>query len=131
MSSSSQSSEHRVVRPGWVQGLVWLSGFAGAGALVQAAEPGWGGLIGALVWNLILMRTSRLWTTSRLVAALPLVCWIVVYGLLSFVPAASGDILGGVTWLTYATAVTGLIGGLWPVVTMSTTLRPVFSDLGE
>lgn len=98
--------------------MVWLVVFSAAGALVEVGELGLVSVVGAGVWNLIIGRTARLWTSSRLVAAIPLMAWCIVVGLVSFSPASSGDILKGAIGLTVAVCVSGLLGGLWPLVRM-------------
>lgn len=102
-------------------GLTWLS----AGALVSLAlEVAYvGGMVGAIVspiaallFNAVLTKTSRLWTTSRLVALAPLGVWlagflvtILVLPAFGFSPVPPN---AGAVLLLLA----GLTGGVWPLL---------------
>lgn len=73
-------------------------------------------IIIAFLFNMILTRTSLLWTDNKPVAALPLFVWVLGFAFLLVWSVAVGDQLVGSNIRTVLLLFIGLAGGIWPLV---------------
>ena len=109
-------------RKGIGTAYVWLSLFAAISALLEVVYLGAKvpyTVVVAFLFTMVLSRTSRLWTSSRLVAGVPLVVWLAVVGILVWLAPQRPDILLPVGPRTIALIGGGVCGGLWPLITMA------------
>lgn len=112
-----------------IGGLVWL----GIGALFSlfmemlylgtwVTVPGLGEvplpwtILAALLFNAVLTKTAMLWSHNTWVHLIPLLVWVTGY----FVALAGADAMGlqllGNNFRTIALLITGIAGGVWPVI---------------
>lgn len=101
---------------------VWLAIFAVISALLEMVyltSPVPYTVAIAFAFTMVLSRTSRLWTTSRVIAAIPLGVWLGVVVALVFIAPTRPDIL--LPWGPRVGALigAGVCGGLWPLITMA------------
>ncbi|MEJ5927470.1 hypothetical protein WG915_02430 [Corynebacterium sp. H128] len=68
----------------------------------------------AFLFNMVLTKTARLWSTNFSVFFIPLVAWILGFLTLTFWVSFSGDILVGSNPRSLALLAAGIAGGLWP-----------------
>lgn len=126
----NKSFIHRGLSRGEViGGIFWLSLGALVSLLLEVVYLGtWitlpGGtaiafpytIIIAFFFNMVLTRTSMLWTDNKPVAAIPLFTWVLGFAVLLVWPLAVGDQLIGSTMRTVLLLFIGLTGGIWPLV---------------
>ena len=111
-----------------VGGIFWLSLGALISLLLEVVYLGtWitlpGGaamafpytIILAFFFNMVLTRSSLLWTDNKPVAAIPLFTWLLGFALLLIWPLAVGDQLLGSNMRSVLLLVAGLAGGIWPL----------------
>ncbi len=69
----------------------------------------------AFLFNMVLTRTSMLWTDIKPVAAIPLFVWLFGFALLAVWAVAMGDQLVASTMRSVLLLSAGLAGGIWPL----------------
>lgn len=126
----NKSFIHRGLSRGEViGGIFWLSLAAAISLLLEVVYLGtWitlpGGasmafpytIIIAFFFNMVLTRTSMLWTENRPVAAIPLFVWTLGFALFLIWPLAVGDQLVGSNIRSVLLLFMGLAGGIWPLM---------------
>ncbi|MEJ5997125.1 hypothetical protein [Corynebacterium sp. H130] len=70
----------------------------------------------ALLFNMVLTKTARLWTDRMGVYLVPLCVWILGFLTLTFWVSISGDILVGSNPRSLMLLAAGIVGGLWPLM---------------
>ncbi len=70
----------------------------------------------AFFFNMVLTRTSMLWTDIRSVAAIPMFVWVFGFAFLLVWSVVFGDQLVGSNIRTVLLLFVGLAGGIWPLV---------------
>lgn len=112
-----------------VGGIFWLSLGALVSLLLEVVYLGtWLTLPGntqiafpytiliAFLFNMVLTRTSMLWTDIRPVAATPLFAWVLGYAFILVWSAAVGDQLLGSNIRAVLLLFAGIAGGIWPLM---------------
>ncbi|WP_080795623.1 hypothetical protein [Corynebacterium pacaense] len=126
----NKSFIHRGLGRGEVLGgLLWLSLGALISVMLEVIYLGtWitlpGGalipfpytILVAFLFNIVLTRTSMLWTDSRAVAATPLLVWVAGFMALSLWTLSSGDQLVPSTMRSILLLCAGVSGGIWPLL---------------
>ncbi|QGU02407.1 hypothetical protein CKALI_07725 [Corynebacterium kalinowskii] len=69
----------------------------------------------ALLFNMVLTKTARLWTDRVGVVLIPLAVWLLGFCALTFWVGFTGDILVGSNPRSLVLLAAGLAGGLWPL----------------
>lgn len=64
----------------------------------------------------VLTKTARLWTPNPLIAAVPLIVWVLGFFAFLVIGSTTGDQWLGSNIRTVALLFAGLIGGVWPFV---------------
>ncbi|WKD57892.1 hypothetical protein CAPI_06760 [Corynebacterium capitovis DSM 44611] len=98
-----------------VSGLTWLSIGAAISGLLEVVYCGVvAAIIGAL-FNSVLSKTAMLWVGKNAAALIPWAVWVLVLGLLFFVPAAGGFVAPTNNILRASLIVAGSAGAIWPL----------------
>lgn len=109
-------------------GLFWLALAAVLSAFLSVVYLGAWASIGpfrfpfpypivlALLFNLVLTRTAKLWTNRKLVAAIPVIAWCVTFLVLTFWVTVTGDQLVGPNLRSILLLIAGIAGGSWPLL---------------
>lgn len=127
-------NEEKIVRTDFsrgeaMSGLVWLSVAALISVLLEVVYLGtWVTLPGgarlavpytiliAFLFNMVLTRTARLWTSNPAIALVPLYVWTAGFLALMFGVQVTGDQLVGSNIRSVLLLFAGAAGGVWPVV---------------
>lgn len=64
----------------------------------------------------VLTKTARLWTPNPLIAAVPLIVWVLGFFAFLVIGSTTGDQWLGSNIRTVALLFAGIIGGVWPFV---------------
>lgn len=112
-----------------IGGLVWLSIAALISVMLEVVYLGtWVALpdgariavpytiVLAFLFNLVLTRTGKLWTTNPAFALVPLYAWTGGFLLLMFGPAITGDQLVASSIRSVGLLLAGIAGGIWPLL---------------
>lgn len=112
-----------------VGGIFWLSLGALVSLLLEVVYLGtWITLPGntqiafpytiliAFLFNMVLTRTSMLWTDIKSVAAVPLFTWVLGFAFILVWSVAVGDQLVGSNIRSVLLLFAGIAGGIWPLV---------------
>lgn len=112
-----------------VGGIFWLSLGALVSLLLEVVYLGtWITLPGntqiafpytiliAFLFNMVLTRTSMLWTDIKSVAAAPLFTWVLGFAFILVWSVAVGDQLVGSNIRSVLLLFAGIAGGIWPLV---------------
>ncbi|MFH0411743.1 hypothetical protein ACG98H_06865 [Corynebacterium sp. L4756] len=67
-------------------------------------------------FNRVLSKTAKLWTAHPLIAAIPVIAWVLGFFALLVWGQVGGDQLLGSNIRTVALLFAGIIGGVWPFV---------------
>ncbi|WP_293953530.1 hypothetical protein [uncultured Corynebacterium sp.] len=70
----------------------------------------------AFLFNMVLTRTSMLWTDIRSVAGIPLFTWVLGFAFILVWSVAVGDQLVGSNIRSVLLLFAGIAGGIWPLV---------------
>lgn len=70
----------------------------------------------AFLFNMVLTRTSMLWTDIRSVAGIPLFTWVLGFAFILVWSVAVGDQLVGSNIRGVLLLFAGIAGGIWPLV---------------
>lgn len=105
-------------------GLAWLCLGAAFSALLEivyldthiAGFPFPYTIVVALLFNAVLTRTAKLWTSSPWVALIPLAAWVAVFFVLMFGVQVTGDMLVGNNIRTIVLLAAGVCGGVLPLL---------------
>lgn len=73
-------------------------------------------IILAFLFNMVLTRTSMLWTDIRSVAGIPLFTWVLGFAFILVWSVAVGDQLVGSNIRSVLLLFAGIAGGIWPLV---------------
>lgn len=75
-------------------------------------------LVFAFFLNYVISKTALLWTPNRLIAAIPLLLWVVGFVILAawaFLPFGGDTLVPSSMW-SMALMVMGMLGGMWPLL---------------
>lgn len=91
-----------------VAGLTWLSVGALVSVVLETVYLGWWSFLVALLFNVVLTKTARLWSPRPGVALIPLVAWLAGFAVaLALLPPTAGLV---------ALPLAGIAGGVWPLL---------------
>ncbi|AKE41725.1 hypothetical membrane protein [Corynebacterium kutscheri] len=107
-----------------VMGLFWLSIGAAASLLMEVVYLGtWIGgvavpytIVIALLFNIVLTNTAKLWSDNGFIQAIPLLVWSAGYLLLIIFPGALGSQFLGSNIRSILLLIFGVLGGMWPII---------------
>lgn len=102
-------------------GLFWLSLGAAVSALLEivylgtwiAGVPVPYTIVIAFFFNMVLVRTAKLWTPNPAIALVPLYVWIGCYFALTITGAVTGDQFLATSLRSMLLLIVGTIGGAW------------------
>lgn len=112
-----------------IGGVIWLSVGALFSLVMEVVYlgarldiPGIGSvpfpwtIVAAWLFNGVLTKTARLWSTRAWVALVPLAVWLIGFFGFLLLPGLSGDQLLGINMRTIVLLMAGIAGGVWPLI---------------